>query len=144
MSLQEPTKKMSKSDDNQNATIRLLDDPKTIEKKLKRAVTDSDNEVRYDKENKPGISNLMDIRRAITGESYETIEALYQGKGYGAFKGDIAQLVVDTLTPIQDRYKELINSPELDAILDAGAARAHAKAAAMYAKVEQAMGLNRK
>ena len=75
---------MSKSDDNQNATIRLLDDPKTIEKKLKRAVTDSDNEVRYDKENKPGISNLMDIRRAITGESYETIEALYQGKGYGA------------------------------------------------------------
>lgn len=144
MSLQEPTKKMSKSDDNQNATIRLLDDPKTIEKKLKRAVTDSDNEVRYDKENKPGISNLMDIRRAITGESYETIEALYQGKGYGAFKGDIAQLVVDTLTPIQDRYKELINSPELDAILDAGAAKAHAKAAAMYAKVEQAMGLNRK
>ena len=86
----------------------------------------------------------MDIRRAITGESYETIEALYQGKGYGAFKGDIAQLVVDTLTPIQDRYTELINSPELDAILDAGAAKAHAKAAAMYAKVEQAMGLNRK
>lgn len=144
MSLQEPTKKMSKSDDNQNATIRLLDDPKIIEKKLKRAVTDSDNEVRYDKENKPGISNLMDIRRAITGESYETIEALYQGKGYGAFKGDIAQLVVDTLTPIQERYKKLINSPELDAILDAGAAKAHAKAAAMYAKVEQAMGLNRK
>jgi len=144
MSLQEPTKKMSKSDDNQNATIRLLDAPDLIVKKLKRAQTDSDNAVRYDKENKPGISNLMGIYRAITKDSYEAIEEMYAGKGYGAFKSDIADLLVATLEPIQQRYNELITSPELDVILDEGAAKAHAKASMMYRKVEQAMGLCRK
>ncbi|MBP9551907.1 tryptophan--tRNA ligase, partial [Veillonella sp.] len=145
MSLQEPTKKMSKSDENQNATIRLLDAPDVIVKKLKRAQTDSDNCVRYDKENKPGISNLMGIYRAITKDSYEKIEEMYSGKGYGAFKGDIADLLVDTLKPIQDHYNELINSPELlDSILDEGAAKAHAKASEMYRKVELAMGLCRR
>ncbi|WP_314985159.1 tryptophan--tRNA ligase [uncultured Veillonella sp.] len=144
MSLQEPTKKMSKSDDNQNATIRLLDAPDLIVKKLKRAQTDSDNAVRYDKENKPGISNLMGIYRAITKDSYEAIEEMYAGKGYGVFKSDIADLLVATLEPIQQRYNELITSPELDVILDEGAAKAHAKASAMYRKVEQAMGLCRK
>ena len=144
MSLQEPTKKMSKSDDNQNATIRLLDTPDQIVKKLKRAQTDSDNAVRYDKDNKPGISNLMGIYRAITKDSYEKIEEMYAGKGYGAFKSDIADLLVATLEPIQQRYNELITSPELDVILDEGAAKAHAKASMMYRKVEQAMGLCRK
>ena len=144
MSLQEPTKKMSKSDDNQNATIRLLDTPDQIVKKLKRAQTDSDNTVRYDKDNKPGISNLMGIYRAITKDSYEKIEEMYAGKGYGAFKSDIADLLVATLEPIQQRYNELITSPELDIILDEGAAKAHAKASVMYRKVEQAMGLCRK
>jgi len=144
MSLQEPTKKMSKSDDNQNATIRLLDAPDLIVKKLKRAQTDSDNAVRYDKENKPGISNLMGIYRAITKDSYEAIEEMYAGKGYGVFKSDIADLLVATLEPIQQRYNELIASPELDIILDEGAAKAQAKASVMYRKVEQAMGLCRK
>jgi len=115
-----------------------------IVKKLKRAQTDSDNAVRYDKENKPGISNLMGIYRAITKDSYEAIEEMYAGKGYGVFKSDIADLLVATLEPIQQRYNELITSSELDVILDEGAAKAHAKASQMYRKVEQAMGLCRK
>ena len=121
-----------------------MDAPDLIVKKLKRAQTDSDNAVRYDKENKPGISNLMGIYRAITKDSYEAIEEMYAGKGYGVFKSDIADLLVATLEPIQQRYNELITSPELDIILDEGAAKAHAKASQMYRKVEQAMGLCRK
>lgn len=144
MSLQEPTKKMSKSDDNQNATIRIMDAPDVIVKKIKRAQTDSDNAVRYDKENKPGISNLMGIYHALTKKNYEEIEAMYAGKGYGAFKGDVAELVVQELAPLQERYYELVKSPELDTILDEGAAKAHAKASVMYKRVEEAMGLCRK
>ena len=85
-----------------------------------------------------------DIYRAITKDSYEAIEEMYAGKGYGAFKSDIADLLVATLEPIQQRYNELITSSELDVILDEGAAKAHAKASMMYRKVEQAMGLCRK
>lgn len=144
MSLQEPTKKMSKSDDNQMATIRLLDDADTIAKKIKRAQTDSLNHVHYDKENQPGISNLMGIYQAITKDSLEAIEAKYEGKGYGAFKGDVAELLVDTLQPIQARYNELKDSSELDVILDQGAQKAHEVAAKTYRKVELAMGLHRK
>lgn len=144
MSLQEPTKKMSKSDDNQMATIRLLDDEKTIVKKIKRAQTDSENSVHYDKENKPGISNLMGIYAAITKESYETIEQRYVGQGYGTFKKDVAGLLVDTLRPIHERYNDLIDSPELDRILDEGAVKAREKASKTYRDVELAMGLHRK
>ena len=144
MSLQEPTKKMSKSDDNQMATIRLLDDEKTIVKKIKRAQTDSENSVHYDKENKPGISNLMGIYAAITKESYKTIEQRYVGQGYGTFKKDVAELLVDTLRPIHERYNDLIDSPELDRILDEGAVKAREKASKTYRDVELAMGLHRK
>lgn len=144
MSLQEPTKKMSKSDDNQMATIRLLDDEKTIVKKIKRAQTDSENSVHYDKENKPGISNLMGIYAAITKESYETIEQRYVGQGYGTFKKDVAELLVDTLRPIHERYNDLIDNPELDRILDEGAVKAREKASKTYRDVELAMGLHRK
>lgn len=144
MSLQEPTKKMSKSDDNQLATIRLLDDAKTIEKKIKRAQTDSDGSVHYDRENKPGISNLMGIMQAINGESYESIQKRYAGVGYGVFKKEVAELLIDTLADIQIKYQELVNSPELDIILDEGAERARAKASETYCKVELAMGLCRK
>lgn len=143
MSLQEPTKKMSKSDDNQMATIRLLDTPNDIVKKIKRAQTDSDNRVAYDKENKPGISNLMGIYSAITKKSYDEITDLYEGKGYGMFKKDIADLLVDTLAPIQARYAELVGSPELDTILNEGAEKARAKAVKTYSEVERAMGLYR-
>lgn len=144
MSLQEPTKKMSKSDDNTTATIYLLDEPKAIEKKIKRAQTDSENSVHYDRENKPGISNLIEIFSAVTDHTHEEVEAAYAGKGYGAFKKDVAEAVIAALEPIQARYAQLVNDPELDEILDKGAAKAHAKASETYEKVVCAMGLNRK
>jgi len=143
MSLQDPTKKMSKSDENENGYISMLDEPKVIEKKIKRAQTDSEASVHYDKENKPGISNLMSIYSACTGKSLEEIENLYRGKGYGEFKKDLAQVVVETIEPIQNRYKQLINSQELDVVLDEGAKKANKVAQAMLEKVERAMGLRR-
>ncbi len=107
MSLQEPTKKMSKSDENVNATIMLLDDRDTIIRKFKRAVTDSDTEVRYG-EDKPGISNLMDIYGCVTNKSHEEIENEFAGKGYGDFKLAVGEAVADELTPLQKRYETLI------------------------------------
>ncbi|RTR31540.1 tryptophan--tRNA ligase [Robertmurraya yapensis] len=144
MSLQDPLKKMSKSDPNQKAFISLLDGPKQIEKKIKSAVTDSEGIVKYDKENKPGISNLLSIYSIFTGKSISDIENEYEGKGYGDFKGDLATVVVEALEPIQKKYYELIDSPELDAILDRGAEKANAVANKMLKKMERAMGLGRK
>lgn len=143
MSLQEPTKKMSKSDDNQTATVYLLDTPKDIEKKIKRAQTDSDNAVRYDREAKPGISNLMDIFAALTDKSREEIERAYAGQGYGTFKKDVAEATISVLEPIQKRYAELIDTPELDVILTKGAEKAREKASKTYEAVTKAMGLYR-
>jgi tryptophanyl-tRNA synthetase len=143
MSLQDPTKKMSKSDANKKAFISLLDEPKQIEKKIKSAVTDSEGVVKYDKENKPGISNLLSIYSIFSGKSVETIEKEYEGKGYGAFKGDLAEIVINELKPIQDRYDELMDSPELDAILDRGAEKANEVANQTIKKMEKAMGLGR-
>ena len=144
MSLQDPTKKMSKSDDNNWATIRLLDTPDVVVKKIKKAATDSEGVVRYDKEKQPGISNLMGIYNALTGNSFEAIESMYAGKNYGTFKGDIADLLVGALTPIHERYTELIDSPELDIILTQGAEKAASVANVTLARVEEAMGLRRK
>lgn len=107
MSLQEPGKKMSKSDTNANATILLLDDTYTIIRKFKRAVTDSESEVRYAEE-KPGISNLMDIYSAVTGKTYEEIEKEFAGKGYGDFKLAVGETVADHLKPLQERYEQLM------------------------------------
>lgn len=144
MSLQEPLKKMSKSDPNQKAFISLLDEPKQIEKKIKSAVTDSEGIVKYDKENKPGISNLLAIYSIFSNKSIPELEKEYEGKGYGDFKGDLAKVVVDSLDPIQKKYYELIDSPELDEILDRGAEKANAVASKMLKKMENAMGLGRK
>ena len=108
MSLAEPTKKMSKSDENANATIMLLDDKDTIIRKFKRAVTDSDTEVRYDTEAKPGISNLMDILSAVTGKSLDDIQAEFAGKGYGDFKIAVGEAVADELAPLQAEYERLL------------------------------------
>lgn len=107
MSLQEPGKKMSKSDTNANATILLLDDTDTIIRKFKRAVTDSESEVRYAEE-KPGISNLMDIYSTVTGKTYEEIEKEFAGKGYGDFKLAVGETVADHLKPLQERYEQLM------------------------------------
>ncbi|WP_156154032.1 tryptophan--tRNA ligase [Domibacillus tundrae] len=144
MSLQEPTKKMSKSDPNQKAFITLLDDSKQIEKKIKSAVTDSDGVVKYDKENKPGVSNLLSIYSALEGISIADLEKQFEGKGYGDFKQAVADVVVKHLSPIQERYHELIDSEELDRILDEGAEKARRTAGKTLKKMENAMGLGRK
>lgn len=143
MSLQDPTKKMSKSDENEKGYISMLDEPKRIEKKIKSAVTDSEGIVRYDKENKPGISNLLTIYSSCTGESIESLEQKYEGKGYGEFKQEVANAVIDVLKPIQERYAELIDSEQLDDILDEGAEKASIIANKTLAKAKKAMGLGR-
>ena len=144
MSLQDPTKKMSKSDTNNKATITLLDEPAQITKKIKSAVTDSEGIVKFDRENKPGVSNLLSIYSILSGESIQSLEEKYEGKGYGDFKSDLANVVVDALKPIQEKYNELMNSTELDDILDEGAAKANKVAGKMIKKMENAMGLGRK
>lgn len=144
MSLQDPHKKMSKSDPNQKAFITMLDDAKAIEKKIKSAVTDSEGIVRFDKENKAGISNLMGIYSILGNKTIEEIEAMYEGKGYGEFKADVAEVVVNALSPIQETYYELVESAKLDEILDEGAERANQTANKMLRKMKNAMGLGRK
>ncbi|MCM3767523.1 tryptophan--tRNA ligase [Neobacillus niacini] len=143
MSLQEPTKKMSKSDPNSKAFITPLDDPKQMEKKIKSAVTDSEGIVKFDRENKPGISNLLSIYSILIGKSIAELEAMYEGKGYGAFKGDLAEVVVNFFKPIQEKYYSLMESTELDDILDRGAERANKVAGETLRKMEEAMGLGR-
>ncbi len=144
MSLQDPTKKMSKSDSNQRGFITILDEPKQIEKKIKSAVTDSEGIIKFDRENKPGVSNLLSIYSILGNKSIEELEAYYDGKGYGDFKNDLAEVVVNALAPIQERCKNLLESSELDDILDAGAEKAARKANKMLKKMENAMGLGRK
>ncbi|TCT16769.1 tryptophanyl-tRNA synthetase [Natranaerovirga pectinivora] len=106
MSLQDPTKKMSKSDENTNAFISLLDEPDVIMKKVKRAVTDSDREIRYS-EDKAGVKNLIDIYSAMTGMGIESAVANFEGKGYGDLKKEVGEAIVEGLRPLQTRFKEL-------------------------------------
>ncbi len=108
MSLQDPVKKMSKSDENPNAAVMLLDDRDTIIRKFKRAVTDSDTAVRFDENEKPGVSNLMTIYGCVTGKTNDEIEAEFTGKGYGDFKMAVGETVADELAPLQKRYSELM------------------------------------
>lgn len=144
MSLQDPTKKMSKSDANKKSIVTLLDDLKTIEKKIKSAVTDSEGIVKYDPTNKPGISNLLTIEAALTDANIDSLVAKYEGVGYGDFKASVASAVTAHLAPIQERYKELLDSEELDRILDEGAEKANFLANKTLKKMENAMGLGRK
>ncbi|UBH13804.1 tryptophan--tRNA ligase [Macrococcus armenti] len=144
MSLQEPTKKMSKSDSNTKGFISLLDPPNIVAKKIKSAVTDSEGIVKYDKENKPGISNLLSIYSIFTGKTIAELEAMYEGKGYGDFKSDLADVMVEFITPFQEKYEYYMNSDELDRILDEGAEKARRKSFKMLKKMENAMGLGRK
>lgn len=144
MSLQEPTKKMSKSDENNKGFISMLDTPKQIEKKIKSAVTDSEGIVKFDVENKPGVSNLMTIYASCTGKDFPAIEEEFAGKGYGDFKLAVAQAVIALLEPIQTRYHELIHSNELDDILTEGANKAALLADRTLGKAKKKMGLLRK
>nr|WP_026680646.1 tryptophan--tRNA ligase [Priestia megaterium] len=143
MSLQDPLKKMSKSDSNEKGFISMLDEPNKIEKKIKSAVTDSDGVVKYDKENKAGVSNLLTIHSICSGKSIQELEAKYEGKGYGEFKQGTADAVIEVLKPIQDKYNALINSDELDQILDNGAEKASITANRTVVKAKKAIGLGR-
>lgn len=107
-------------------------------------MTDSEGIVKFDKENKPGISNLLSIYSILGGKTISEIEGMYEGKGYGDFKSDLADVVVNFFTPIQERYYELLDSPELDRILDEGAEKANLVANKTLKKMENAMGLGRK
>lgn len=141
MSLQDPTSKMSKSDTNTKAFVSMLDTPKQITKKIKSAVTDSIGEVNYDKENQPAVANLLQIFASFSGKSIDSIVSDYSGQGYGNFKGDLADLVVSTIEPIQERYESLLTSSDLDDILQDGAKRASAIAESTLSRVEKAIGL---
>ncbi|WP_086349136.1 tryptophan--tRNA ligase [Candidatus Enterococcus clewellii] len=144
MSLQNPTSKMSKSDANPKGFISMLDEPNVIRKKIKSAVTDSTGVIEYDPENKPGISNLLSIFSAATDRSIDELAEAYNGKGYGEFKTDLAEAVVALLEPIQNRYKELLVSEELDDILDHGAEKARLVANKTLQRMKNAVGLGRK
>lgn len=120
MDLQEPTKKMSKSDETYKGVILLLDDEKTIRKKIMSAVTDSDNKIYYDKDNKPGVSNLLTIYSSLKNISIEEAENYFKDYNYGNFKKEVADLVVSVLSNIQTKYNEIINGTMLDDILDKG------------------------
>lgn len=140
MSLQDPTKKMSKSDENPNASIYLMDDPDTVIRKCKRAVTDSGAEVRYSEE-KPGISNLMDIYGCVTGKSREEIEKEFDGKGYGEFKLAVGESVADLLKPIQKRIEELSKDKTyIDGIIKENAEKANYYALKTLRKVQKKVG----
>ena len=144
MSLIEPTKKMSKSDPNPKAYISLLDDLNIIKKKIKSAVTDSDTSIIFDEENKPGISNLITIYSCVTGLSIKEIEEKYKDSNYAVFKEDVANQVVAEIEPIQAKYNQIINSKELDDILDQGRDYATMLATRKMTKVYQKVGLGRK
>lgn len=140
MSLQDPAKKMSKSDENPNASIYLMDDPDTIIRKFKRAVTDSGSEVRYSPE-KPGISNLIDIYRAATGKSAEEVEREFDGKGYGDFKLAVGEAVADLLKPLQKRVAELSKDKAyIDGVIKTNAERASYTATKTLRKVQKKVG----
>jgi len=142
MDLQQPTAKMSKSADSPAGTIALLDDPRTITKRIKSAVTDSDTVVRFDPVDKPGVSNLLQILAATSDRPVDAVAAEFGGGGYGSLKTAAAEAVVAFLAPLQARYAELAADPAgVDAVLAAGAAKAEAVADQVMARVHDAVGL---
>ena len=139
--LAEPTAKMSKSANTDAGLINLLDDPKVSAKKIRSAVTDSEREIRFDPENKPGVSNLLSIQSAVTGVAVDTLVAGYEGRGYGDLKSETAEAVIAYVTPIKTRVDELLADPaELQAILAAGAEHAREVAGATLARVYDRLG----
>ena len=143
MSLQDPTKKMSKSDDNINNFVGLLEDPKKITKKIKRAVTDSDDQARiyFDTTEKPGVSNLLSLLSCATGTSIETLVSSYEDKMYGHLKSDVADAIVALLEPIQHKYHALRgDQTELNRIMHEGSEKASQRAAITLARAYEAVG----
>ena len=144
MSLQDPSKKMSKSDENTNASIYLMDDPDTIIRKFKRAVTDSEGQIVY-REEQPGIRNLIDIYSACTGKTPEQVEAEFAGKGYGEFKMAVGEAVVDVLKPLQDRIHDLSqNKDYIDSVIKNNAEKASYYANKTLRKVQKKVGFPEK
>lgn len=145
MSLQDPTKKMSKSDKLEKASIFLLDDEATIRKKIASAVTDSETTVKYDPENKPGVSNLLTIYACCKGIDIKVAEECFKTSNYGEFKAEVANAIIETLKPIQTKYYEIINNPEyLNKVLDDGRDKAAYFANKMITKVKRKIGVGRK
>ena len=143
MSLQDPAKKMSKSDENPNASIYLTDDRDTVIRKFKRAVTDSEASIRYDVENKPGVSNLIEIYGAVTGKTFAEVEKEFDGKGYGDFKLAVGEAVADMLTPLQTRFDELSKDKAyIDGIVKENAEKANYFATKTLRKVQKKVGFN--
>jgi tryptophanyl-tRNA synthetase len=124
MAFDEPTKKMSKSAESEMSRICLLDEDAKIKKAIMRSTTDSDGEIRYDIENKPGISNLLSIYSAFSGKSIDSLEKDYAGQGYGTLKKDLVEVTIEALAPIRERYTEIRHSEELERSLKEGAERA--------------------
>ena len=141
MALDDPTAKMSKSAENIHSRISLLDEPNKIKKSIMKATTDSDGLVKFDVENKPGISNLLTIYSTLSGKSIEELELAYEGKGYGDFKKDLVEVTTEALLPIQERYKDIRESDELIGILKDGAERADAIAQKTMKRVRKNFGL---
>lgn len=142
MSLVDPTRKMSKSDEP-NSYIAILDKPEEIRRKFRRAVTDSDGEIRVDRENKPGVTNLLDILSAVTGEGAQQIADRLSGKGYGALKDEVAEAVIAELAPVQARYSEILaDKAYLEGVMQSGAERASRIAAKTMRKVHKKLGLS--
>ncbi|AFT99024.1 tryptophan--tRNA ligase [Nocardia brasiliensis] len=140
--LQDPTAKMSKSASSDAGLINLLDDPKITAKKVRSAVTDTEREIRYDVEHKPGVSNLLVILSSVTGTPIVTLEKDYAGKGYGDLKADVADALVEFVTPLQAKVQEYLSDQgELDRILAAGAERAREIAGNTLAQVYDRVGL---
>jgi tryptophanyl-tRNA synthetase len=140
MSLTDPTKKMSKSDSDPNNRINLLDEPSSIKKKIMKAVTDSESEIRLDWDNKPGVSNLLTIYSLFTGMEIEEIINKFNGQGYGTLKKELAEVVIDKLTVIQKNYKDLSRDYVLK-VLKEGAERAQAVAEKTLKEVKEKVGL---
>ncbi len=140
MSLQDPEFKMSKSDENENGYILLLDEPDVINRKMKRAVTDSFAEVKY-RDEQPGIKNLINIYSAFTGESVEEIVKKYEGEGYGKFKGDLSEVIIEGLRPIQEKYNDYMkNKDYLEEVYKNGAEKAERAARKTLRKVYKKVG----
>jgi tryptophanyl-tRNA synthetase len=141
MGLDDPTQKMSKSDDAPNRSIFLTDDPETIRRKIARATTDSLREIRFDP-SRLGISNLLTIYQLLAGEAPTAIERRFEGKGYSEFKRDLGELVVEKWSPVQERYRHVLaEADRLDALMARGAERARAIADPVLARVKRAVGL---
>lgn len=144
MSLDDPTNKMSKSAENIHSRISLLDDPSKIKKSIMKATTDSEGIIRFDKDEKPGLSNLINIYSALSDKTVDEIVAMYEGKGYGDFKKGLVEITVDALAPIKEKFDEIRSSQELIDILEDGADKANAIAEKTIARVKDNFGLGLK